>query len=160
MPENLYIKLEGHNYEDKAERLLHQWNTSTEWIPKRGERVLVWDDDSESQAIDRIFLSVLDIENLNYPICVVVERNEFQYLNGDKFSLQRYSHMKQLPKEEEPIIEKGFKEKVIELVENKLSEAEANLVLANGLKDYHAMFLWDCEITLKKVFLKQIKELK
>jgi len=97
MPQNLYNKLEGHNYENMAEILFHKWNTPTEWIPQRGERVLVWDY-YENRAQELIFL--FKIEGAAFPIRAVAESDEHKFLNNQPFHTIGYKNMKQIPKEE------------------------------------------------------------
>ena len=49
---SIWDKLEGKHHKNKAQILFNQWNNpaeespkvETEWQPKRGDRVLVWDD--------------------------------------------------------------------------------------------------------------------
>jgi hypothetical protein len=139
------FKLKG--TDSLADYLFNKWNTPSEWIPQRGERVLVWDD-NESDAIERIFLSVLDIENLAHPICVVAKSNESLYLNGDKFSLQRYPHMKQLPKEEpkQETLEEDLKFPLI--IENGMDYLNLTTkIFINGAK-------WQAEKILEFLYLE------
>ncbi len=157
-PKWIYNQLDGYGITEKTSILYDQWNTQepTEWKPKRGERVLVWFNEGD-KAVESIFLE--EIKGVINPYLVVDPHDITLCLENKSFNTMLFKHMKPIPKEEPKLIEKDFKSKVVDLIENKLSEAEANLVLATGIKDYHAMFLWDVEITLKKVFLEQIKEL-
>jgi hypothetical protein len=77
----------------------------TEWQPKRGDRVLVWDDDET--PVERIFLT--EIEGKINPIVVVDGYCEEKFLNNKNFNCSRYHHMKPLP------IEQPKKDKVAEV---------------------------------------------
>jgi hypothetical protein len=69
----------------------------TEWIPQRGEKVLVWDND-ESNAVERIFL--INIEFAKTPFRVVVTGDEDKFLKNQPFYVVGYNYMKQLLKQE------------------------------------------------------------
>jgi hypothetical protein len=87
------------------QHLFNLWNNpeespkvETEWQPKRGDRVLVWDD-SEKNASELIF--VTKIEGHNTPIVVVTPMCEKNFLEGKGFDTIEYQHMKPLPIEQQ-----------------------------------------------------------
>jgi hypothetical protein len=91
-----------------------------EWKPKRGDRVLVWDD-SEDLARDFIFLEY--IKGSNYPYIVVSKSNEENFIKNIDFGTSVFKHMKPLPIEQPK--ETDFKSKfeaAIELIETKIND--------------------------------------
>ena len=121
----VYRELKGIGVKEKAQILFNQWNNTseetpkveTEWQPKRGDRILVWDD-SESDAKELIFL--VEIKGCKLPIRVVVPNNERRFLNNEEFSSEGYKFMKPLPIEQPK--ETDFKTKVIELIESEIND--------------------------------------
>jgi hypothetical protein len=92
------------------------------WQPKRGDRVLVWEDNDE--PIERIFLA--DIKSACYPIITVGLSTEKEFLNNKPFIFSVFSNMKPLPTE--PVVEQDpFKNKVIQLIENLIEERNENI---------------------------------
>jgi hypothetical protein len=87
----------------------------TEWQPKRGDKVLVWDDNN---YCERIFLA--EIKKSKYPIVTVNYHYEKDFLNDDVFCVVCYKHMKPLPIEQPK--ETDFKSKVIELIEGEIND--------------------------------------
>lgn len=124
---------------------------SEEWKPKRGDRVLVWNSNGEI-ALERIFLT--EIEGAYLPIKVVPKDFEEHFLNGREFGNWGYKHMKPLPKE------KTFKEKAIEIVNNRIKICQELIDNAANEKNYSIAQLWkDCKIESTEI-LKQLKELE
>lgn len=104
-----------------------------EWKPKRGDRVLVWDD-SEDLARDFIFLEY--IKGSNYPYIVVSKSNEENFIKNIDFGTSVFKHMKPLPIEQPK--ETDFKSKVIELIDDIILERTENI--ANNLKgEYYGL---------------------
>ena len=102
----------------------------TEWQPKRGDRVLVWDND-ESKAEERIFLA--EIKGSSYPIRTVASDCENDFKEEIEFETTEYKKMKPLPIEQP--IETDFKTKVIELIENEIKDGAYRLeYLLNQIK--------------------------
>jgi hypothetical protein len=102
----------------------------TEWQPKRGDRVLVWDDE-ESKARERIFL--VELKGAEFPIVTVTIDTIDKFKNGHPFNITLYQHMKPLPIEQPK--ETDFKTKVIELIENEIKDGAYRLeYLLNQIK--------------------------
>lgn len=59
--------------------------------PKRGDRVLVWDD-NESKACERIFLT--EIKGSYHPFIIIYKPDEKKFLNGEKFEFMAYKNIK------------------------------------------------------------------
>jgi hypothetical protein len=105
LPMDISKLLEGDSITNKTHYLLTEWNNpteespkvETEWQPKRGDRVLVWDD-SEKNASELIF--VTKIEGHNTPIVVVTSMCEKNFLDGKGFDTIEYLHMKPIPTEQ------------------------------------------------------------
>jgi hypothetical protein len=64
-----------------------------EWLPVRGERVLVWDG-NESDAVERIYLTT--IEGAKHPIVTVLNGDESEFENGLSFAMDVYDNMKRI----------------------------------------------------------------
>ena len=62
--------------------------------PKRGNEVLVWDD-NQRNAVKRIFLAY--IKGTKYPVITVINGDEELYKNGDMFGIYFYKHYKLPP---------------------------------------------------------------
>jgi hypothetical protein len=117
-PDNIYIDLKNkfsvNSQKELSEFLFNQWNNpteespkvETEWQPKRGDRVLVWDSEGNDLK-ERIFL--IKIESAIYPIITVGIKYGNEFNNGEKFGIECYKHMKPLP------IEQPKKDKVAEV---------------------------------------------
>jgi hypothetical protein len=158
----LRIKLDIKDGISLAEFLFNQWNNptkespkvETEWQPKRGDRVLVWDD-SEDLALESIFLC--NVEKAKLPIFTVNRLDEEEFLNNDIFSISCYKHMKPLPIEQPK--ETDFKTKVIELIEKNINDKQEKLkfVIDKNNLIYEAVL--ECIVEIQKDLLKQIKEL-
>jgi hypothetical protein len=126
----------------------------TEWQPKRGDRVLVWDD-SEDLAKESIFLC--NIEKAQMPIFIVNKLYEREFLNNNVFSVACYKHMKPLPIEQPK--ETDFKSKVIELIEKehqKSLELMDDAIYSKNYLDAHAYIF---KSNVYKDLLNQIKQL-
>jgi hypothetical protein len=78
----------------------------TEWHPKKGDRVLVWDEFNLNEY-ERIFIGINNGET--QPIRAVSLDYEKAFLSGDKFQTCNYDYMKPLP------IEQPKKDKVAEV---------------------------------------------
>jgi hypothetical protein len=113
----------------------------TEFNPKRGDRVLVWDF-NEDNVLERIFLG--EIKGSEYPIHIVQQSHEKKFINGGIFKTAEYKHMKPIP----TIEVKDFKTKVLELLLKRNDELFGSIVRLTAKQD---------EV---KYLLKQIKELK
>jgi hypothetical protein len=111
----LFSNLEGSNFTEKAEFLYNQWNNPTkphickycqaettqddetcyakptEWQPKRGDRVLVWNN-NEEMAREAIYF-----DTDKFVICFWDEKEFENYSNSNCFRLGNYCHMKPLP---------------------------------------------------------------
>ena len=131
MDKGVLMQLQGSNNYTKAEILFNQWNNpteeslkaETEWQPKRGDRVLVWDGNEKNAKI-RIFLT--KIEGSTTPIVVVYSPDEESFLNNEEFDTTEFKHMKPLPIEQPK--ETDFKSKfeaAIELIEEHAKEQTA-----------------------------------
>jgi hypothetical protein len=134
-----WLLLEGNTNADKAQILFNQWNNQTEespkveteWQPKRGDRVLVWDEND----CDRESIFLTKIEGASNPIITVNILTEDDYLNNKPFYLTCYKHMKPLPIEQPK--ETDFKIKVIKLIEKRIENLETNLKKYHDDKSYH-----------------------
>lgn len=84
-------------YHYPAELVIEQLKKQT-FKPKRGDRVLVWDDEEEN-AIERIFIT--KIENAKFPYICVSKNSEEVFINGGIFSICEWINMKpiQIPKD-------------------------------------------------------------
>jgi hypothetical protein len=71
-------------------------------LPKRGDRVLVWDVE-EKNAKTRIFLAY--IEKGNNPVIAVDPIYEEEFLNNKEFSYDLYQKYKPIPKEDTSLVE-------------------------------------------------------
>jgi len=159
---DIFCKLKGGTAINKAQILFNQWNNPTEestkveieWQPKRGDRVLVWDN-SEERAKIRIFLT--KIEGSANPIVVVYNPDEESFLNNEEFDTTQFKHMKPLPIEQPK--ETDFKTKVIELIEKNINDKQEKLkfVIDKNNLIYEAVL--ECIVEIQKDLLKQIKEL-
>jgi len=144
----LRIKLDMKGGISLADFLFNQWNNPTEesqkvetkWQPKRGDRVLVWDNDDLQQQNERIFVG--EIKGEKKPIIAVMLGYEVLFLSGEKFCTCKYEHMKPLPIQQPK--ETAFKSKAIELIEGKINATTKAL---------------ETIIEIQKDLLKQIKEL-
>lgn len=158
----LRIKLDIKYGISLAEFLFNQWNNSTEespkvkteWQPKRGDRVLVWDSEGNSLK-ERIFL--IKIDNAIYPIVTVgiIYGNEFN--NGEKFGIECYKHMKPLPIEQPK--ETDFKSKVIEFIEKRIEDYNNWININISDKNYSYAYARQSINEDLKDLLTQIKEL-
>jgi hypothetical protein len=120
---NLFYKLrDSLNANDliqTVDKLFNQWQKETEFSPKRGDRVLVWNSNS-SGAIERNYFDKTDKSIL------ALDRQEYQdFLDNKDFVLEQYNNMKPLPTEH--ATETDFKSKVIELIEGKINATTAAL---------------------------------
>jgi hypothetical protein len=101
----VWRKLKGETNEDKAQILFNQWNNpteespkvETEWQPKRGDRVLVWDNSEE--PLNAIYLET--VIGCTQPFLVVDDESEESFLKGNEFDFVTYKHMKPLPIEQQ-----------------------------------------------------------
>jgi hypothetical protein len=126
----------------------------TEWQPKRGDRVLVWDDE-ESKARERIFL--VELKGAEFPIVTVTIDTIDKFKNGHPFNITSYQHMKPLPIEQPK--ETDFKSKVIELIENEIKNAKEKEDRNSQKKEYYFAELYKNEINTSKFLLEKIKQL-
>jgi hypothetical protein len=132
---------------------------SEAWQPKRGEWVLVWNGIEES-ATKRIYIST--IEGLHEPFMVVNRHTEKEFLNGKNFEVCGFVNIKPLPTE--PVVDNtyffdGFKNKVIELIENLIEERNENI--RNNIKAefYSVAHTNKAKKMEAELILKLIKEL-
>jgi hypothetical protein len=125
-------------------------NQETEWQPKRGDRVLVWDY-SYQDPKERIFLSTDGHED--FPILAVRKSKEGKF----KDKIYGYKHMKPLPIEQPK--ETDFKTKVIELLEKRIAICIESIEEYKKLNSFSACEVWrNCKHE-NQLLLKQIKEL-
>lgn len=143
------LKVSGTLYE----HLFNQWQKEAEFSPKRGDRVLVWDDNDD--PIERIFLA--KIEGAKNPIVVVngEYKNEFQ--NNQLFDSSQYEHMKPLPTEQPT--ESDFKSQVIELIKKNINDKQQKLefVIDKNNLIYEAVL--ECIVAIQKDLLEQVKQI-
>jgi hypothetical protein len=145
------------NYLDFKELTTEQFiemfdKKETEWQPKRGDKVLVWDDNN---YCERIFLA--EIKKSEYPIVTVHHHYEIDFLNDDVFSVVCFKYMK--PLQAEQPIETDFKTKVIELVEKRIAICIESIEEYKKLNSFSACEIWrNCKHE-NQLLLKQIKEL-
>jgi len=127
----------------------------TEWKPKRGERVLVWDRDEETE--EAIFF---DYDNGK--IVVFDDDCEFDDYNNAAKSLRfimiKYKHMKQIPTPK-AIVETDFKSKVVELIEVLIIGSKFKMEAALKAESYHDVLAWKIANQERKELLNKIKEL-
>jgi hypothetical protein len=127
-------------------------NQEPEWQPKRGDRVLVWDD---YNYCERIFLA--EIKKSEYPIVTVNYHYEKDFLNGDVFSVVCFKYMRPLQAEQPK--ETDFKSKVIELIENRIAICIESIDEYKKLNSFSSCEVWrNCKHENQEL-LKQIKEL-
>jgi hypothetical protein len=127
----------------------------TEWRPKRGDRVLVWDDD-EKLAEERIFL--VKIEGCKLAIRTVAPGEDTKFFKGEEFSSSGYKYMKPLPIEQ--LKETDFKTKVIELIEGEINDLkvyEKRQIEINEYYNNHSSVA--SKIKVYNNLLNQIKQL-
>lgn len=163
MDKGVLMQLQGSNNYTKAQILFNQWNNpteespkiETEWKPKRGDRVLVWDD--EDDPIERIFLA--KIEGAKNPIVVVNGDYKNEFENNEPFDSSQYEYMKPLPIEPKETDFKSKFEAVIELIEKNINDKQEKLkfVIDKNNLIYEAVL--ECIVEIQKDLLKQIKEL-
>ena len=124
----------------------------TEWQPKRGDKVLVWDDNN---YCERIFLA--EIKKSEYPIVTVHHHYEKDFLNDDVFSVVCFKQMKPLLIEQPT--ETDFKSKVIELIEKRIAICIESIDEYKKLNSFSSCEVWrNCKHENQEL-LKQIKEL-
>jgi hypothetical protein len=126
----------------------------SEWKPKRGERVLVWDENDD--PVERFFIDKID--NCLDGIIIVQLEYEKTFLNGNEFRCATYEYMKQIPKPE-AIVETDFKTKVVELIEKRIEIHNKQIDdCYKGKVAYTALNLEICKGELEDI-LERIKEL-
>jgi hypothetical protein len=137
MDKGVLMQLQGSNNYTKAQILFNQWNNpteespkaETEWQPKRGDRVLVWENSEE--PLNAIYLET--VIGCTQPFLVVDDESEESFLKGNEFDFVTYKHMKPLPIEQTE--ETDFKTKVIELIEKEIKDGAYRLeYLLNQIK--------------------------
>jgi len=168
-PDNIYIDLKNkfsvNSQKELSEFLFNQWNNpteespkvETEWQPKRGDRVLVFDDWDEPK--ERIYLTYSKGER--YPYRVVSVGTEDKFNKNELFESCAYQHMKPLPIEQpkEPNFKSKF-EATIELIENEIKALENKRDYAAKDKLYQIASGLVSEIAQATKLLNKIKELK
>jgi hypothetical protein len=113
-----------------VDKLFNQWQKEAEFSPKRGDRVLVWNDDDQLKGYERIFLAEI---------------------KGEKFNSCKYKNMKPLPTD--------FKSKVIELIEKRIDICNESIEEYKNENKFYAAEVWkNCKIENQEL-LKQIKDL-
>jgi hypothetical protein len=134
--------------------IIKSMNNPTEWQPKRGDRVLVWDND-EKLAEEIIFLA--EIKGSEYPIITVHNADKKRFIIGETFSILTYKHMK--PLQAEQPIEIDFKTKVVELIEKRIAICIESIEMYKKLNSFSSCEIWrNCKHENQEL-LKQIKEL-
>jgi hypothetical protein len=130
--------------------IIKSMNNPTEWQPKRGDKVLVWDY-SYQEPKERIFLSTDGHED--FPILAVRKSKEGKF----KDKIYGYKHMKPLPIEQRKEID--FKSQVIELIENRIAMCIESIDEYKKLNSFSSCEIWrNCKHE-NQLLLKQIKEL-
>jgi hypothetical protein len=148
--QNIYNQLQGEFAKDKAQILFNQWQKESEFSPKRGDRVLVWNTD-ERKVFERIFLA--NIEGSSYPIIVVCESSKNEFTNNKTFATNYFINMKPLPTETD------FKSKVIELVEKRIEICKELIDENKNENKFIAAQMWkNCDNEAREI-LNQIKQL-
>jgi hypothetical protein len=160
-PNEVWSKLTGENNKEKAQILFNQWNNpteespkvETEWQPKRGDRVLVWDNFSSS-ATERIFLT--EIKGTPYPIIVVNKNTEKEFINNETFNTVCFKCMKPLPTE-------NPKENKVEEAAKKLCELQEGTYTTQHKVTYQHGFIdgakWQSEQPKETDFKSKVIEL-
>lgn len=141
------------NSNEVADFLFNQWQKEPEFSPKRGDRVLVWND-SENEPNNRIFLA--EIKGSELPIIVVNRHWEDKYSCGQPFETTEFKNMKPLPTELPT--ETDFKSKVIELIEKTIKEYGEAKETAIDEGDYGDAAKYILIKETFEVFLKVVKE--
>jgi hypothetical protein len=126
----------------------------TEWQPKRGDRVLVWDND-EKLAEERIFLA--EIKGSIFPIVTVTFDYENDFKKENEFETTGWKHMKPLPIEQPK--ETDFKTKIIELIEKRIDESIKEMKSSSDEYDFQDALAWKIANNECGNLLNQIKEL-
>jgi hypothetical protein len=85
------------NFYYPADLVIAQLEKQT-FKPKRGDKVLVWDDNEDMLAVERIFLT--EIEGSTYPYICVDQDCEEDFTNGKTFHNTSWINMKPLPEKE------------------------------------------------------------
>jgi hypothetical protein len=152
-PPSVWRKLDGRD-EDKAQILFNQWNEPTEWQPKRGDRVLVWDDD-EKLTEERIFLA--EIKGSILPIVTVTFDYENDFKKENEFETTEWKNMK--PLQDEQPKETDFKTKVIELVEKRIEESIEKMKASSNDNSFQDALAWKIANQECGQLLNQIKQL-
>ena len=161
--EYIYYELKGDSIPEKAEILFNQWNQEKgapfeeestkmepEWQPKRGDRVLVWNDIFRQN--EKIYFEKI---GKNY---LVMDEYEYQnFALGLCFVLEQYPNMKPLPIEQPT--ETDFKSKVIEKVEQVINDYSKATEVAVEEKDYGDADKYSLIKETFENFLKVAKEL-
>ena len=112
-----------------SEAIFNQWQKEAEFSPKRGDRVLVWDD-NEERSYNRIF--VAEVKGAVFPFVTVHEKNEIDFTDNLPFTTEYWSKMKPLPTEQPT--ETYFKSKVIEFIEGKINATTTALETIIGIQ--------------------------
>ena len=129
----------------------------TEFQPKRGDRVLVWDD-CEKHAVERIFLA--EIKGYRYPVTVVKYNDEKKFIDNKEFDIIYFKHMKPILIEDTPTEpKKTFKDKVIELIDEKIKEYQKSENEYSSLKSHFQAQAYKDQAFAISQLLKEIKEL-
>jgi len=136
------------------EHLFNQWQKETEFSPKRGEEVIVWND-NEEVLTKTIYLQ--NIEGAEYPILVVSTWDIEKFLEGRKFGFNCFKNMKPLPTELPT--ETDFKSKVIELIEKRIERYKECEKGSLEMSDEHDAIEYKAIANQFKDFLNQIKQL-
>jgi hypothetical protein len=126
----------------------------TEWQPKRGDIVLVWDSEGNDLK-ERIFL--IKIESAIYPIITVGIKYGNEFNNGEKFGIECYKHMKPLPIEQPK--ETDFKTKVIELIESENQKALVHYDESIYSRNYLDAHAYGFKSSIYKELIEKIKQL-
>lgn len=148
----LHYNCEG---KDITAILFNQWNEpKEEWQPKRGDRVLVWDN-VEEDANERIYLQ--KIEGSSEPFITVADYHSSNYLQNKIFDTFKYKNMKPLPTEQPT--EPDFKSKVIELIESEIKKYHDLTLTAKNANDFTNANLYCAFKNEAAVILNLIKEL-
>jgi hypothetical protein len=147
---NKFNLVEG---ESLSECLFNQWQKEKEFSPKRGDRVLVYNNGRDEE--NRIF--VAKIENAVKPIIYVLPMDEQKFLNNEQFRVTNRDFMKPLPTELPT--ETDFKSKAIELIQIEINLLKSQIDSAAKDKLYQRASNLEYELCGTSKILNKIKQL-
>lgn len=141
------------NQTDLSKALFNQWQKEAEFSPKRGDRVLVYNNGGDEE--NRIF--VAKIENAVKPIIYVLPMDEQKFLNNKQFRVTNRDFMKPLPTEN--TTETDFKTKVIEYLEKRIKSHYDKTIEAKNANNFTNASFFSSYKSEAQEILEQIKDL-